>query len=82
MHDSMCLLNQYHIEKVGTPQKSISGKPFACNILYPKKKKKKPLLRAFIISLLKSMKMTYDSLRNWTLQSSFEYYISIQICIQ
>ena len=38
MHDSMCLLNQYHIEKVGTPQKSISGKPFACNILYPKKK--------------------------------------------
>ena len=41
MHDSMCLLNQYHIEKVGTPQKSISGKPFACNILYPKKKKKK-----------------------------------------
>ena len=40
MHDSMCLLNQYHIEKVGTPQKSVSGKPFACNILYPKKKKK------------------------------------------
>ena len=29
------------VEKVGTPQKSISGKPLACNILYKNKKKQK-----------------------------------------
>ena len=47
----MCLLNWYHVEKVGTPPKSIIGRSLACNILYKNKykgEKKNPLLRAFL----------------------------------
>ena len=59
MHSSMILKFYsswiwYHVEKVRTPQKSISVKQLACNILYNKKKKerKNPLLRAlFSLSL-------------------------------
>ena len=35
----MCLLNWYHVEKVGTPPKSIIGRSLACNILYKNKYK-------------------------------------------
>ena len=43
---------KYHVEKVGTPQKSILGKSLAYNILYIKKiKGEKPLLRALSLSL-------------------------------
>ena len=47
----MCLLNWYHVEKVGTPPKSIIGKSLACNILYKNKykgEKKNTLLRALL----------------------------------
>ena len=37
----MCLLNWYHVGKVGTPPKSIIGRSLACNILYKNKYKGK-----------------------------------------